>query len=131
MPTITDHIRKAGDSIAYSTNSLGLLRTCTPIDKRLSLLPNYPELHHVWTGEPFLSANFYFRPNALMRERCQLVRLTAEVVNLVFSPTTVHTEPSVQKSARALMEKMEHWYSMLPTDLQLHNDLPAPVYELQ
>ena len=131
MPTITDHIRKAGDSIAYSTNSLGLLRTCTPIDKRLSLLPNYPELHHVWTGEPFLSANFYFRPNALMRERCQLVRLTAEVVNLVFSPTTIYTEPAVQKSARVLEDKMEHWYSMLPTDLQLHKDLPAPVYELQ
>lgn len=66
-----------------------------------------------------------------MRERCQLVRLTAEVVNLVFSPTIVHTEPAVQRSARALMQKMEHWYSMLPDDLQLHQNLAAPVYELQ
>jgi len=66
-----------------------------------------------------------------MRERCQLVRLTAEVVNLVFSPTNVSTEPAVEKAARALMEKMEHWYSMLPTDLQFDKDLPAPVYELQ
>ncbi|GAB7331064.1 hypothetical protein MBLNU13_g02554t1 [Cladosporium sp. NU13] len=94
------------------TNSLGLLRMCTPIDKRLSLLPNFPEVEHVWTGEPFISTNCYLRPNALMRERCQLVRLTAEVVNLVFSPTTVHTEPAVQKSAGTLL------------------DLPAPVYEL-
>jgi hypothetical protein len=66
-----------------------------------------------------------------MRERCQLVRLTAEVVNLVFSPTNVPTEPAVEKAARALMEKMEHWYSLLPTDLQFDKDLPAPVYELQ
>jgi hypothetical protein len=85
----------------------------------------------VWTGEPFLSTNAYLRPNTLMRERCLLVRLTAEVVNFVFSPTAVHTEPTFQKSATALMEKMEHWYSMLPIDLQLHKDLPAPVYELQ
>ena len=127
----TAFIRKACYSIAHSTNSLGLLRKCTPIDKRLSLLPNFPEIEHVWTGEPFLSTNCYLRPNALMRERCQLVRLTAEVVNLVFSPTTVHTEPAVQKSARALMQKMEHWHGMLPSDLQLHTDLPAPVYELQ
>jgi hypothetical protein len=66
-----------------------------------------------------------------MRERCQLVRLTAEVANLVFSPTNVPTEPAVEKAARALMEKMEHWYSLLPTDLQFDKDLPAPVYELQ
>lgn len=102
-----------------------------PIDKRLSLLPNFPEVQHVWTGEPFLSTSSYLRPNTLMRERCLLARLTAEVVNLVFSPTTVHTEPAVQKSARTIMEKMEHWYSMLPLDLQLHKGLPAPVYELQ
>ena len=85
----------------------------------------------MWTGEPFLSTKSYLRPNTLMRERCQLVRLTAEVVNLIFSPTTASTEPAVHKSARALMEKMEHWYSMLPIDLQFHKDLPAPVYELQ
>lgn len=66
-----------------------------------------------------------------MRERCQLVRLTAEVVNLVFSPTNVPTEPAIEKAARALMEKMEHWYSLLPTDLQFDKDLPGPVYELQ
>ena len=131
MPVATASICKAGDSIAHSTNSLGLLRKCAPIDKRLSLLPNFPEVQHVWNGEPFLSTNCYLRPNALMRERCQLVRLTAEVVNLVFSPTIVHTEPAVQRSARALMQKMEHWYSMLPDDLQLHQNLAAPVYELQ
>ena len=85
----------------------------------------------MWTGEPFFSTNSYLRPNTLMRERCQLVRLTAEVVNLVFSPTTVHTEPAVEKAAKALMEKMEHWYSMLPIELHLKKDLPAPVYELQ
>jgi hypothetical protein len=131
MPEVKTYTRMAGDSTSYSTNSLGLLRTCTPIDKRLSLLPNFPEVQHVWTGEPFLSTNAYLRPNALMRERCQLVRLTAEAVNLVFSPTTVHTDLAVEKAAKALMEKMEHWYSMLPLDLQFHKDLPAPVYELQ
>jgi hypothetical protein len=30
-----------------------------------------------------------------------------------------------------LMERLEHWYSMLPLDLQFNKDLPAPVYELQ
>lgn len=131
MPKVTTYIRKAGDSISHSTNSLGLLRKCIPIDKRLSLLPNYPEVQHVWTGEPFLSTNSYLRPNTLMRERCQLVRLTAEVVHLIFSPTTASAEQTLHKSARALMERMEHWYSMLPLDLQFHKDLPAPVYELQ
>jgi hypothetical protein len=29
------------------------------------------------------------------------------------------------------MERLEHWYSMLPLDLQFNKDLPAPVYELQ
>jgi hypothetical protein len=85
----------------------------------------------VWTGEPFLSATPYFRPNALMRERCQLVRLTSEVVNLIFSPAPNHTEHAFRKAARALMEKMEHWYGLLPIDLQFHKDLPAPIYELQ
>lgn len=66
-----------------------------------------------------------------MRERCQLVRLTAEVVNLVFSPVSDHTKPSFTKAAKALLQKMEHWYSLLPLDLQLYEDLPAPVYELQ
>jgi len=66
-----------------------------------------------------------------MRERCQLVRLTAEVVNLVFSPAHDHAQPAFEKSARALMDKMEHWHSLLPLDLEFHRDLPAPVYELQ
>jgi hypothetical protein len=66
-----------------------------------------------------------------MRERCQLVRLTAEIVNLVFSPVQDHTAPAFEKAARALMDKMEYWYSLLPVDLQFHKDLPAPVYELQ
>jgi hypothetical protein len=66
-----------------------------------------------------------------MRERCQLVRLTAEVVNLAFSPAHDHTEPTFEMAARALMQKMEHWYSLLPVDLQFCKDLPAPVYELQ
>jgi hypothetical protein len=131
MPKVTTYIRKAGDSILCSTNSLGLLRTCTPIDERLSLLPNFPEVQQVWTGEPFLSTRTYFRPNALMRERCQLVRLTAEVVNLVFSPLHDHTKPAFDKAARALKDKVEHWYSLLPVDLQFQKDLPAPIYELQ
>jgi hypothetical protein len=98
-----------------------------PIDKRLPMLPNYSESWRLWTGEPFMCTNAYFRPNALMRERCQLVRLTAEVVNLVFSPAG-HVD---DEAAKALMERMGHWYSMLPLDLQFSKDLPAPVYELQ
>jgi hypothetical protein len=66
-----------------------------------------------------------------MRERCQLVRLTSEVVNLIFSIASDHTERSFGKAARALTEKMEHWYSLLPVDLQFHKNLPAPIYELQ
>jgi len=66
-----------------------------------------------------------------MRERCQLVRLTAEVVNLVFSPVHDHTKPAFDKAARALIEKMEYWYSLLPVDLRFHKYLSAPVYELQ
>jgi hypothetical protein len=53
--------------------------------------------------------------------------LTAEVVNLVFSPAG-HVD---DEAAKALMERMGHWYSMLPLDLQFSKDLPAPVYELQ
>jgi hypothetical protein len=91
------------------------------------MLPNYSEGWRLWTGEPFLCTNAYFRPNALIRERCQLVRLTAEVVNLVFAPGGNIDD----KAAKALMERLEHWYSMLPLDLQFNKDLPAPVYELQ
>jgi hypothetical protein len=131
MPEVTSYTRKAGDSNLYSTNALSLLRTCTPIDKRLSLLPNFPEIQSVWTGKPILPTTSYFRPNALMRERCQLVRLTSEVVNLIFSLAPDHTEHSFVKAARALTEKMEHWYSLLPVDLQFHKNLPAPIYELQ
>jgi hypothetical protein len=102
-----------------------------PIDKRLAILPNFPETWRLWTGEPFLCNKVYFRPNALMRERCQLLRLTAEVVNLVFSPDRDTSDPAVEKAARALMERMEHWYSLLPVDLRCRKDLPAPLYELQ
>lgn len=101
------------------------------IDRRLPLLPNFPESWRLWTGEPFLCTNVYFRPNALMRERCQLVRLTAEVTNLVFSPKCDHQDPAVVKAAGAILERMEQWYSLLPVDLEFHKDLPAPVYELQ
>jgi hypothetical protein len=58
-----------------------------------------------------------------MRERCQHIRLTAEVVNLTFSPAHDHTEPALEMAARALMQKMEHWYSLLPVDLQFYKDL--------
>lgn len=102
-----------------------------PIDNRLAFLPILPESERCWTGEPFLSVNTCFRPNALMRERCQLVRLTADIVNLLFSPTDRNNPPATEKAVRTLMTRLEHWCELLPSDLQFHKDLPAPVYELQ
>ncbi|KAL1583673.1 hypothetical protein WHR41_07791 [Cladosporium halotolerans] len=113
-----------------TTSALGLLRVSVPIDTRLSFLPNFPEIWRVWTGEPFLRTNTYFRPNALMRERCQLIRLTAEAVNLLFTTVDGISRPASEKAIKAVMARMEHWYSLLPDDLQFHKNLPAPVYEL-
>lgn len=117
--------------IKNSTNALGLFRTCMTIDNRLAFLPIFPESERLWTGEPFLSTTTYFRPNALMRERCQLIRLTADIVNLLFSPTDRTHPPATEKEVRILMTRLEHWHELLPRDLQFHKDLLAPVYELQ
>ena len=116
--------------------SLALRRPCMQIDTRLQFLPNLPETWRLWTGEPFLSTHTYIRLNALMRERCQLVRLSAEVTNLLFSSTDNVNGSAAEKAAtgtaaKALMERLESWYSLLPVDLQLHKVLAAPLYELQ
>lgn len=73
----------------------------------------------------------YFRSSALMRERCQLVRLTHEITQLLFSPPTKSREPDLQQTGRNLMLRMEQWLDLLPVDLQFHEALPAPIYELQ
>lgn len=115
----------------HRTGSLGLLRGSEPIDKRLSFLPNLPEIWRVWTGEPFLRTITYFRPNSLMRERCQLIRLTADAVNLLFTTVDGTSCPASKKDIKGVMTRLENWYSLLPDDLQFKKDLPAPVYELQ
>jgi len=116
--------------------SLALRRPREHIDTRLQFLPNLPETWRLWTGEPFIYTNTYLRLNALMRERCQLVRLSAEVTNLLFSSTDNVNGSAAEKAAtgtaaKALMERLESWYSLLPVDLQLHKVLAAPLYELQ
>lgn len=91
------------------TGALGLLQLCAPIDRRLSLTPNLPDSQSLWTSQPFLCINANIRPNVLMRERCQLIRLTADVANLVFSPMRrVNNDHTTVTASRTLVERIRN-----------------------
>lgn len=72
-----------------------------------------------------------FRPNALMRERCQLVRLIAEMVHLFFTVPNPKSMEKIRYEGFVLMTKMQQWYDLLPSDLEISECVAPPLYELQ
>lgn len=66
-----------------------------------------------------------------MRERCQLVRLIAEMVHLFFTVPSLKSMEKIRDEGFALMTRLQQWYDLLPSDLELFERLAAPLYELQ
>lgn len=89
------------------------------------------ESFYTWSGRPFVPLQVQMRPNVLMRERCQLVRLTAELNTLLFTSATPRPSADFSRTGLNLKNRMRTWYTGLPSDLAFQASLPAPLYELQ
>lgn len=66
-----------------------------------------------------------------MRERCQLVRLIAEMVHLFFAVPSLRSMDKIRDEGFVLMTRLQQWYDLLPSDLEFSEHLAAPLYELQ
>lgn len=110
---------------------MGLYKPAAPIDPRLGIIPNLPDEVRTWKAFPLNSPVFDFRPNVLLRERCMLFRLCAELTRLLFDGKQPSDLRILIKAVQTLDERLRQWRDNLPTDLRYDAARPAPIYELQ
>lgn len=107
------------------------MRACSPIDKRLALLPNMPDKIYTWHAKPFMQASTQYRGNVLFQERCVINRLTIELGELLFLDSRrALNKADLHRAAIDLAKRLEGWMDLLPSDLRYSKGLPAPIFEL-
>ncbi|RMY61109.1 hypothetical protein D0864_12986 [Hortaea werneckii] len=108
---------------------MGLMRTSSPINRRLGMVPFMPDTLSLWAARPFGFAKARYRGNVLFRERCMLTRLTHDLNQLLFTQDGEGMY-SLDPAALSLRERLYDWYESLTSDLKYDRRLPAFLHKI-